>query len=95
MRGQRGDHSAGRRASADHCREGAAVDFVKDELSEHVSLAVGGAGAALNYLIDRFAGDPAPDTCSTGGVTVATATLQPANNLVTELTAIAGLVRFF
>jgi len=68
--------------------------FVKDELSDHVSLAVGGAGAALNYLIARFAGGPAPSTCSTGGVTVATTTLQPPNNLVTELTAAAGLTGF-
>lgn len=77
-----------------YCDEGVAVDFVKDELSDHVSLAVGGAGAALNYLIARFAGDPAPNTCSAGGVTVATTTLQPANNLVTELTALAGLTGF-
>lgn len=78
-----------------YCSEGVAVEFVKDELSDHVSLAVGGAGAALNYLIARFAGDPAPSTCSTGGVTVATTTLQPPNNLVTELTAAAGLTGFF
>jgi hypothetical protein len=78
-----------------YCQAGVPVDFVKDELSEHVSLAVAGAGAALNYLIDRFAGKPAPDTCSTGGVTVATTLLQPVNNLVIELTALAGLTGFF
>jgi Secretory lipase len=78
-----------------YCQAGVPVDFVKDELSDHVSLAVTGAGAALNYLIARFAGDPAPSTCSTGGVTVATTLLQPANNLVTELTALAGLTGFF
>jgi hypothetical protein len=78
-----------------YCSEGVAVDFVKDELSDHVSLAVSGAGAALNYLIGRFAGDPAPSTCSTGGVTVLTTILQPPNNLVTELAAAAGLTGFF
>jgi hypothetical protein len=30
-----------------------------------------------------------------GGVTVASTTLQPPNNLVTELTAAAGLIGFF
>jgi Secretory lipase len=78
-----------------YCQAGVTVDFVKDELSDHISLAVSGAGAALNYLIARFAGKPAPNTCATGGVTVATTVLQPANNLVTELTALAGLTGFF
>jgi hypothetical protein len=78
-----------------YCKEGVPVDFVKDELSDHISLAVTGAGAALNYLIARFAGTPAPNTCATGGVTVATTLLQPANNLVTELAALAGLTGFF
>jgi hypothetical protein len=78
-----------------YCQEGVTVDFVKDELSDHVSLAVSGAGAALNYLIARFAGTPAPNTCATGGVTVATTLLQPANNLVIELAALAGLTGFF
>ncbi len=78
-----------------YCQAGVPVDFVKDELSDHVSLAVAGAGAALNYLIDRFAGRPAPSTCSTGGVTVVTTLLQPINNLVIELTTLAGLTGFF
>jgi hypothetical protein len=78
-----------------YCREGVPVDFVKDELSDHISLAVSGAGAALNYLIARFAGTPAPNTCATGGVTVATTLLQPANNLVITLAALAGLTGFF
>jgi hypothetical protein len=77
-----------------YCQEGVAVDFVKDELSDHISLAVAGAGAALNYLIARFAGTPAPSTCATGGVTVLTTLLQPINNLVIELTVLAGLTGF-
>jgi hypothetical protein len=36
-----------------------------------------------------------PSTCATGGVTVATTPLQPANDLVTELAALAGLTGFF
>ena len=64
-------------------------------ISDHVSLAVAGAGAALNYLIARFAGQPAPNTCQAGGVTVASTLLQPVNNLVIELTALAGLTGFF
>jgi Secretory lipase len=78
-----------------YCSEGVPVDFVKDELSDHISLAVSGAGAALNYLIARFAGTPAPSTCATGGVTVATTLLQPASNLVITLAALAGLTGFF
>jgi hypothetical protein len=78
-----------------YCSQGVPVDFVKDEVSDHVSLAVSGAGAALNYLIARFAGDPAPSTCATGGTTVATSVLQPASNLVTLLTSAAGLTGFF
>lgn len=78
-----------------YCSEGVSVDFVKDELSDHISLAVSGAGAALNYLIARFAGTPAPNTCATGGVTVLTTLLQPANNLVITLAALAGLTGFF
>jgi hypothetical protein len=78
-----------------YCSEGVPVDFVKDELSDHISLAVSGAGAALNYLIARFAGTPAPNTCATGGVTVATTLLQPASNLLTLLAALAGLTGFF
>jgi hypothetical protein len=51
---------------AKYCGEGVAVDYVKDLLSDHISLTASAAGAAIDYLRGRFAGKPAPTTCSTG-----------------------------
>jgi hypothetical protein len=80
--------------AARYCSEGVPVQLIKDEVSGHISLAVTGAGAALNYLIARFAGAPAPSNCATGATTVWSALVQPSSNLVTTFTALAGLTGF-
>ena len=49
--------------AAHYCAAGVRFDYYRDPLSEHVSLAVTGAPAALAYLSARFAGRPAPTTC--------------------------------
>jgi hypothetical protein len=72
-----------------YCGEGVAVDYVKDVLSEHISLTVSGAGAAIDYLRDRFAGMAAPSTCATGPSTTLS-TLASTRALITTLTAITG-----
>lgn len=46
------------------CRGGARVQKVEDPLLEHLGLAATGAPGALDYLADRFAGKPAPNTCT-------------------------------
>ncbi len=76
-----------------YCGEGVTVEYVKDTLSEHNSLAVSGASAAIDYLQDRFAGKPPPDTC-TNGPEAKLSTLASTRELVTELTAITGLTGF-
>lgn len=48
---------------SDWCRQGVAVTFAPDVLSEHSSLAVTGAPLAVGYLASRFAGLPAPTNC--------------------------------
>jgi hypothetical protein len=48
---------------ARYCSAGVNVDYREDLLSEHVSLAVSGAPAAVAYLAGRFNGLPAPRTC--------------------------------
>jgi hypothetical protein len=45
------------------CRGGAAVRMHSDLFSEHISLAVTGAPAAVAYLKARFQGSPAPSNC--------------------------------
>jgi hypothetical protein len=78
---------------SEYCAAGVTVEYVKDTLSEHNSLAVSGAGAAIDYLQDRFAGKPAPDTCTTGPETKLS-TLASTRELITTLTAITGLTGF-
>jgi hypothetical protein len=46
-----------------YCSRGATVIYYQDVASEHNSLAVSGAPAAISYLASRFAGEPAPNTC--------------------------------
>jgi hypothetical protein len=46
------------------CSKGVAVQHVQDNLTEHVGLVALGWPGALKYLGDRFAGKPAPSTCS-------------------------------
>jgi hypothetical protein len=78
---------------AKYCSEGVTVDYVKDELSDHISLAVTGAGSAIDYLQARFAGQPAPSTCATGPSTTLS-TLASTQALITMLTALTGLTGF-
>jgi hypothetical protein len=78
---------------AKYCSEGVTVDYIKDELSDHISLAVSGAGAAIDYLNSRFANQPAPSTCATGPSTTLS-TLASTQALITFLTAITGLTGF-
>jgi hypothetical protein len=79
--------------AAKYCAAGVPVDYVKDVLSEHTSLAVTAAGSAIDYLLDRFAGKPVPSTCATGPSTTLS-TLASTRALVTTLTSITGLVGF-
>jgi hypothetical protein len=53
------------------------VEFVRDSYAEHIELAVEGAGAAVDYLARRFAGEPAPHTCATGPHTVTNMAVEP------------------
>ncbi|MGX1805077.1 lipase family protein [Nocardia sp. NPDC055321] len=51
------------------CDAGAAITYTRDLLSEHVSLAITGTSAALRWLDERLAGQPAADGCSARTVT--------------------------
>jgi hypothetical protein len=46
------------------CAAGVAVDHVETVLGEHVGTGLTGAAGAIAYLAARFAGQPAPDNCS-------------------------------
>jgi hypothetical protein len=46
-----------------YCQKGAQVVYERSLLGEHVAFVATGGPAALSYLIDRFAGKPAPSTC--------------------------------
>ncbi|KAI8331305.1 secretory lipase-domain-containing protein [Chlamydoabsidia padenii] len=48
----------------DWCGKGADIEFVKDELSEHVVLYITGSANAIMYLEDRFQGIPVQQGCS-------------------------------
>lgn len=45
------------------CSNGVSVTFHRDELSEHITQAIVGAGEALNWLIGRYNGTSAPEQC--------------------------------
>src|SRR5258706_14263479 len=49
---------------ATYCGAGVTVQYYQDTTSDHVSLDVSGAPAAIAYLTARFAGQPAPSTCA-------------------------------
>ncbi|CAO3642783.1 unnamed protein product [Cunninghamella blakesleeana] len=49
----------------DWCSKGATIEFIQDELSEHILLAITGAANALGFIQDRFANKPISKTCST------------------------------
>lgn len=50
---------------AQWCASGAPVTYTRDQLSDHVSLAISAAPAALRWIDERLAGQAAPDGCST------------------------------
>ncbi len=49
---------------ANWCASGAPVTYTRDEMSEHASLEVAAIPAAMRWIDDRLAGQPAPDGCS-------------------------------
>jgi hypothetical protein len=57
---------ADRELVARYCAAGVWVDHVEIPVGEHETTVVTGAPGALEYLSDRFAGEPAPDTCPAG-----------------------------
>ncbi|CAO3580806.1 unnamed protein product [Absidia cylindrospora] len=46
------------------CKDGATIEFVKDEASEHIILFITGAANAIMYLEDRFKGTAVHAGCS-------------------------------
>jgi hypothetical protein len=58
-----------------YCSQGVNIEFVKDELSEHIILAITGAADALIWLNDRFNGVPVKQGCSNR--TTVTSVLDP------------------
>ncbi|CAO3690936.1 unnamed protein product [Umbelopsis ramanniana] len=58
-----------------YCSQGVNIEFVKDELSEHIILAITGAADALIWLTDRFNGVPVKQGCSSR--TTLTSALNP------------------
>jgi Secretory lipase len=46
------------------CAAGVKVEHVETLLGEHPAVALTGAPGAVAYLVDRFAGRPAPDNCA-------------------------------
>ncbi|KAG2186480.1 hypothetical protein INT44_002702 [Umbelopsis vinacea] len=58
-----------------YCSQGVNIEFVKDELSEHIILAITGAADALIWLNDRFNGVPVKQGCSSR--TTLTSALDP------------------
>ncbi|MGW6725938.1 lipase family protein [Nocardia sp. NPDC055029] len=53
------------KAVAQWCAAGAPITYTRDQLSEHVSLAISATPAVLRWIDDRLAGQAAPDGCST------------------------------
>ena len=52
-------------AVAQWCAEGAPITYTRDQLSEHVSLAITATSAVLRWIDERLSGQPAPQGCST------------------------------
>ena len=80
---------------AKYCSWSVPVEFVRDSYAEHIELALEGAGAAVDYLARRFAGEPAPSTCATGPRTVSNMAVEPYSNLIADLMAYYKLPEFF
>ncbi|MCQ4122699.1 lipase family protein [Rhodococcus tibetensis] len=62
---------------------GAHVTYVRDRLSEHLSLMVISAPAMLEWLTDRFAGRPLPAAGTTTVWSIACSALSPLHGLLT------------
>jgi hypothetical protein len=62
---------------------GAHVTYVRDRLSEHLSLMVIAAPAMLEWLTDRFAGTPLPPSGTTTVWSIASSALSPLHGLLT------------
>ncbi len=52
-----------RRLAARYCAEGVKVRIVTSPAGDHVAYVLAGFPTALNYIADRFAGQPAPNDC--------------------------------
>ncbi|MFJ4659023.1 lipase family protein [Nocardia sp. NPDC088792] len=52
-------------AVAQWCASGAQITYTRDQLSEHVSLAISGTPATMRWIDERLAGQAAPAGCST------------------------------
>lgn len=53
------------KAVAQWCASGAQITYTRDQLSEHVSLAISATPAVLRWVDERLTGQAAPDGCST------------------------------
>jgi hypothetical protein len=53
---------------ASYCAHGDSVTYTRDELSEHVTLAMIGAPDVLSWLVQRLEGGPVPRGCTTSTV---------------------------
>jgi hypothetical protein len=85
---------AGTDATVDnYCDHGESVSYTRDELSEHVSLAVIGAPAALSWLTQRLTGGTEPLGCTTTTVPSMLLTAGDLDNVSSTLLAdLAGLL---
>jgi hypothetical protein len=76
-----------------YCAHGDSVTYTRDELSEHLSLAVIGAPAALGWLTQRLAGGAVPLGCTTSTVPSMLLTAGDLDNISSTLLAdLSGLL---
>ena len=74
-----------------YCAHGGSVTYTRDMASEHASLALTGAPAALSWLTQRLSGDAVPRGCTT--TTVPTMLIEPGPALPSFLLGdLAGLL---
>lgn len=77
---------------ASYCAQGSQITYLRDIVSEHVTLAALGAPGAINHLKDRFAGKALAAGCSS--TTVVTSALVPADLVTLGSVAFYGLTDF-
>jgi hypothetical protein len=76
-----------------YCAHGDSVTYTRDGLSEHLSLAVIGAPAALGWLTERLTGGAVPQGCTTSTVPSMLLTAGDLDNLASTLLAdLSGLL---